>query len=501
MKTFISTLLFFILLSPAWASQPAESPLTVGAQTTLSAATHYLDAVFVNTLASLKLIASTPEAKNGDWKGIKPYLNQLASAVPGVYFFVLPDGNYYSVEKDYTNFNLSNRGYFGSLFAGNQVKGFPIYSRSTGKKSALVAFPIVVDKKVIGALGASIFLDKLHAELNRAFALPQGYTWFVLNSAGNTMLDRDSDFIFMNALTQGSMSLKDAISEALKHEKGAMGYELGGIIRNADYRKLPTMDWWMILAKIEGKEIQTPAPLNLSLERFVPDLQERLNEIDASLAALIEKSKVNVKEENEIRKLLHSIITENPAVVNAAFVDPSGVMRNIEPREYKNFENVDISAQKHVSAMQKKPMPVFSDGFMSAEGFLAMSLARPLYDKKKFAGSISLLIRPELLVRPLLKTSTIPNDYELWIMQTDGMIIYEEDQEEIGRMLFSDPLYAEHESLIKLGRTMVSTPTGKGSYMFLAPGLKGKVIKHAVWDTVRLHDKEWRVVLAYRPYE
>jgi hypothetical protein len=502
MKSLVVTMLTFMLVSSAWAGQPAESPQDVGPETTLNAAALYLDTIFLNTLASLQVIASTPEAKSGDWNGIKPYLNQLESDLPGAYFFMLPDGNYYTVALDYTNLNVSDRGYFKPLFDGNQIKGFSVYSRSAGKKSAVMATPIVVNNKVTGALGASIFLDNLHATLNRELALPQNYTWFVLNSEGNTMLDRDSDFIFMNALTQGSKSLQEAVSKALKSERGSMQYELGGIIRQAHYCKLPRMDWWMILAKIEDAKIKTPPQLNLSLKGFVPDLQSSLNQIDDSLAQLIKESNVNVEKENGIRSLLISVINENPAVVNAAFVDLKGFLRYIEPRDYKNFENVDISTQDHVIALRKKPMPFFSSGFTAVEGFLAVDVAHPLYDKKKkFVGSISVLIRPELLIEPLLKTSTIPADYELWIMQPDGMIIYDQDKEEIGKMLFGDPMYAEYESLVRLGKKIVSAPIGEGQYIFLAPEAKEKVIKNAVWETIRLHNREWRVVLASRPYE
>jgi len=74
-----------------------------------------------------------------------------------------------------------------------------------------MAVPIVRDNKVIGALGASVFLDELHARLNRDLALPPGYVWYVLDSGGNTMLHQDGDFIFMNALTQGSQSLREAL--------------------------------------------------------------------------------------------------------------------------------------------------------------------------------------------------------------------------------------------------------------------------------------------------
>ena len=501
MKAIGSLLLAFMLVGPVWAARPPDSSQTAGPETTINAAAHYVDGIFVNTLVSLELIAATPEAHVGDWNGIKRYLKQIEAALPGVYFFVLPDGNYYSVAQDYTRLNLSDRAYFRPLFSGNQVKGFPIYSRSSGRKSALMAVPIVVDKEVVGALGASIFLDDLYASLNRELALPPGYTWFILDSSGNTMLHKDGDYIFMNALTQGSKSLQEAVSKALKSESGEMQYVLGGA-RHAHYRKLPHMDWWMVLARIEGEEIQAPPLLNLSLDRFVQDLQKRLNQIDGSLAGQIEKRKPDVEKEAEIRKLLGAIMDENADVVGASNVDDKGVMRQVEPGDYRNFENADVSTRDHVIAILKARNPVFSGGFSSFEGFLAVELARPLFDdKRNFVGSISVLIRPELVIDPLLKASVTPPDYELWIMQADGMIIFDQDREEIGRMLFSDPMYAGYSSLLDLGKKIAAQPTGKGSYIFLAPGAKGKVIKNVVWQSVRLHGREWRVVLAYRPYE
>ncbi len=501
MKNVISALFIFILANSAWAAERVQNQQPAVPKTTLNAASNYLDSVLMNTLTSLELITSTPEAKKGDWEGIKRYLKQLKEITPGVYFYLLPDGNYYSVILDYTNLNLSNRAYFKSLFSGTPVMGFPIYSRSSGKKSALMAAPITVNGKVTGALGASVFLDELHDKLNREFALPDDYTWFVLNSEGRMMLDNDSDFIFMNALKQGSESLHHAVSEALKMQSGPVEYQLDSL-RHGYYQKLPNMDWWMFLAKIEGSKAETPPQLKLSLDQFIPDLQSRLNRIDESLAELIKKSRLDVKKEGEIRKLLNILLDENSDIVEASFVDAKGVMRQVEPSEYKNFENTDISSQEHVKAMKNKPVPLLSSGFTAVEHFTAVVISRPIYDSQNaFLGSINLLIRPELLVDTLLKKTTIPDDYELWIMQTDGMLIYDQDKEEIGRMLFSDPIYADYENLLKLSKKIVASPTGEGSYIYLSPESNEKVIKNAIWKSVRLHDREWRVVLAYRPYE
>ncbi len=509
MKTMISILLALLplLIGPAWASNPSRPPLSPGPETTLDAAALYLDGIFHHTLTSLELIAFTPEAQNGDWQGIKKYLSPLASNLPGVYFFVLPDGNYYNLELDYTNLNLYDRPYFESLFAGNQVKGFPISGRWSGKKSALMATPIVVNGKVTGALGASIFLDDLSIELNRKLALANDHTWFVLNSEGNTLLDRDRDYLFMNALTQGSDSLREAVSTALQNEAGTMLYELDGIPRHAHYRKLAHMDWWMVLAKLEGDEVTIPPSLKISLDLLIPELQHQLGRIDASLNKWVGGHPLDVGNEEEIRKLLTSILRENSKVVNATFIDREGVMRYIEPTRYRKFENTDTRSQEHVAAMLKNPAPTLSNGFTAVEGSFAVSIAHPAYDDKKaFAGSISLLVSTDLLMdslvdllmEHLMTSAGISPNHEFWVMQPDGMILYDLNRKEIGRMLFSDPLYAKHESLLELGKKIASSPSGKGRYIFFDTTFNKKTIKHAAWGTVGLHDREWRVIVTYR---
>ena len=254
MKTMMAFFLVIMVALSGCTDKTNDKLQTVGPESTVNVAAHYLDHIFMNTLASLELVATTPEAKSADWSGIKPYLKQLANELPGVYFFVLPDGNYYSVTKDYTNLNLSNRPYFKPLFDGESVIGYPLYSRSTGKRSALMAAPIVVDEKVIGAVGASVFLNNLHTKLNHDFDLPSNYIWYVLDAGGNTMLKNEGDFIFMNAMTQGSESLKKALTTALKNESGVMTYEMDGK-KTAHYKKLSHLDWWLMMAKIEGQVV------------------------------------------------------------------------------------------------------------------------------------------------------------------------------------------------------------------------------------------------------
>jgi hypothetical protein len=499
MKFFIIFCLLIISFSCLAAAGTIQDFDFIESEALLSTASHYVESILLNSLNSLNLIASTNEAKEGDWTGIKKYLELLNRNLPAVYFYVLPDGNYYSLDLDYTNLNLYDREYFASLFAGNPVKGYPIFSRSSGKKSALMAVPIIIDGKVTGALGSSVFLDELNERLNGEFALPETYTWFVLNAEGLTMLDADKDNIFMNPLQQGSESLKTEVTKMLKKQSGTIELDIGGIHRKALFQKLSELDWWFVITK--GTDfVETPALLNISLENFTPQLQNDLMEIDRYMAQQLLSFNYDNNSEGNIRSLLSDLIADYPAVVTASFVDLKGIIKYNEPSDYKNFEGSDISRQKHVLSLLKNKTPVFSDGFESVEGFLGIVISHPVFHNQKLEGAVNLLIRPESLIEPFLRSTNVPTDYELWIMQKDGMIIYDQDKDEIGRMLFTDPLYADFNSLRELGRNIAAEPHGKGEYIFLAPESSEKVIKIALWNTLQMHDQEWRVVLAYKPH-
>lgn len=460
-----------------------------------NAAAQYLDVLCMDTLFMLQQIADSPEARSADWDRIYPKLETLSRRLPGVYFFVLPDGNYYSVEKGLTNLNLKNRPYFESLFQGNPVKGFEIYSRSSGQKSALMAAPILANDKVVGALGSSLFLDDLHAKINRDLMVPPGYTWFVVNHEGLVMLDQEKDYIFMNLLTESNESVTRAISAALKSSHGEIEYSLGKTSRKGVFTKLPTLNWRLIL--VQRDQMESSDTADISLASFSPELQQYLRNMDGYIQNIIREHQGNWSKEADIRPSLALMLEQQMMIIDAAFVDEAGIVRYIEPGEYRNHEGADISAQSHVQKLRKDKKPVFSKGFTSVEGITAVSIAYPVYNsKKKFMGSVSLLVSPRLLVEALLNNINIPASHELCIMQKDGFMIYDQDEHEIGKNLFTDPMYQDYDSLLKLGEKIAKEPSGTGDYVFQALGHQEKVMKKADWITVRLHDQEWRVVIA-----
>lgn len=487
-------LLFASLLLFAGDLKPAQiDPATV------TGAALYLDNLIVENLSKLQIVASTPEAAEGDWTGIKRYLMTIPNRLPGVWFYVLPDGSYYSLDADLTGLNLKDRGYFKSLFEGKPVLGYPVYSRSSGKHSAVLAAPIWKDGSVNGALGISVWLDDLHRRVNADLALPEDLTWFAVNREGLTMLDMEVEYIFMNALTQSPVSLKDALTEALKHEQGEIVYELGELKRSGRYQKLPNLDWWLVMArKGPGEAASTPL-LELSLQSFVTELQSSLDKLSALAVKHMKVPQESWSSETAIRQVMSSILADSPLVVDVAWVDALGTMRYIEPPEYRGSEGIEIIKQPHVRVTLVEGKAVFSQSFISAEGFPAVVMAFPVKSARgEILGAVSMLLRPELIVGRILAKTLIPAGAELWLMDTGGRILWDADAAEIGLMLFDDPVYRQYESLLKLGRQIAANPSGKGEYVFEAQGSSEKIVKAASWDSVELFGTPWRVVLARR---
>lgn len=90
--------------------------------------------------------------------------------------------------------------------------------------------------------------------------------------------------------------------------------------------------------------------------------------------------------------------------------------------------------------------------------------------------------------------------YQIWCMDQNGKIIYDEDPNQIGRDLFTDSMYTKFPELQNFGEQMREKPWGLGHYVF--PERRGGrgIYKIAAWDTFSpVKGSSWRLVITY-PY-
>ena len=148
---------------------------------------------YVSSFESLRL---TDEVQSGDWEAMEPLLAKVAHPESAAaVWFVLPDGSYSTVSGGAQTANLSDRDYFPKLLAGQTVLGDLVVSKSTGRKSAVVAVPVMQGQQVIGALGASVFLDDLSDTLRGEMGLPNDVVFAAVASDGEIALHSDTAMI------------------------------------------------------------------------------------------------------------------------------------------------------------------------------------------------------------------------------------------------------------------------------------------------------------------
>lgn len=223
-----------------------------------------------------------------------------------------------------------------------------------------------------------------------------------------------------------------------------------------------------------------------------------LSKMDRDLAGLAKRLSGMDYKTQETRTLLGDLCRSYPYAVDCAAVDRNGRMVKVAPEAYTGFEGSDISSQEQIIRLHKTKRPVMSMVIRTVEGIDAVDIEHPIFSPRgEFAGSVSMLIRPEALFSHILVPVLRGMPVEAFVMQTDGRIIYDADKEEIGRMLFEDPMYKPFPQLVAVGTMAVRERSGAGSYEFKQVGSEKLVKKDAYWTTVGLHGTEWRLVVMH----
>lgn len=235
------------------AAPAGGSGLNVDGAVGLSAAVSLAESHIQSLVSSMEALAMTKEVRAGDWEGMRELLARFQQGqIPALIWFVLPDGSYYSVDQGKTSANLSDRSYFPGLMAGNTVLGDLVVSKSTGKKSMIAAVPVKSNDKVIGGLGASVYLDSLSELLVQELGLTNGMVFYAVNGQGDIVLHRDTKWLMEKASALGSQAFTDAVAEMASQKEGKITYKLEGASETVVY-KTSSLTGWCFALGIKGK--------------------------------------------------------------------------------------------------------------------------------------------------------------------------------------------------------------------------------------------------------
>jgi hypothetical protein len=245
-----------------------------------------------------------------------------------------------------------------------------------------------------------------------------------------------------------------------------------------------------------GDETSTSHTLSATLATVQRGLTATFGSIDAGLRTATASLAITGIDTAAARPAVGAACAQRSYAVDCATIDTAGILRIVEPAEYQQYEGADVSAQPAVQKLLQTGQPVFSDAFTGVEGIQSVTFASPVFSSGPvLEGSLSLLASPAVLCDAVIAPAVAGTPLTSWVMQLDGLIVYETDPTQIGLNLFTDPLYQPYPELIALGERIAAEPSGEGYYTFLIHGTDTVVRKKAVWDTVSLFDNQWRVVI------
>lgn len=201
---------------------------------------------------ALRIVASTDEARSGDWEKIKPLLNTLSSSLEtdATAWFVLPDGKYHATEtEDTATLTLKDRAYFPTLMAGKEIFGDLVVSKATGHRSVIIAAPVQKNGKTTGGVGVSLRVRLLSKLVMQHMPLPDDSYFYALERDTRISLHQKAERMFKTPTDVGDEALGEKFKKALKQEKGTIEYTLNGKNMTALYEFSPELGWYFFIAK------------------------------------------------------------------------------------------------------------------------------------------------------------------------------------------------------------------------------------------------------------
>lgn len=260
--------------------------------------------------------------------------------------------------------------------------------------------------------------------------------------------------------------------------------------------------------KIEKGEVVMPRPEQGKRVFSSNEILGVLSELREETLSVLKKVEGDLKQSASVlsgkklqgrdaRTVLKKLYESNPYIIDCETVSSKGIMLVIEPAQYSSSEGADISKQAHMVRLFKTKEPVLSGAFRSVEGPEAVAFHYPVFSpSNNFAGSVSVLFAPEYVLSGIISPVALNLPLDIFLMQTDGKMIYDVDARQIGLNVFNAPLYKPFPALIALAKKVAASKEGTGTYQFYRKGSDVPVIKQAFWTTVAFHGAEWRLVVA-----
>jgi serine/threonine protein kinase len=196
---------------------------------------------------------------------------------------------------------------------------------------------------------------------------------------------------------------------------------------------------------------------------------------------------------------LEALRARYPGVESFAAALAPGRIFAVAPARYTRAIGADTSRFEHNRLAMTLGKPVLSRPQETPEGFEAVTLVVPVKRGKTIPGFISARFKAAEFLGGLLSPDMRSAAKTVWVIQDDGLILYDTNPAEIGENLFREERFAAIPELRRLAGEIARQKTGVGYYRRSDPTTGAVLNRIASWETLRpAENQRWRVVVLER---
>lgn len=196
------------------------------------------------------------------------------------------------------------------------------------------------------------------------------------------------------------------------------------------------------------------------------------------------------------QKVLSETRNSSSYIYSPILLNHELIITGVASDEYAGIIGSDLSNQAHLQDVITLKKPVMGGLIQTVEGIPAIPISYPVIVNGTVSGVLSVLIEQKEIFSDAILMTDPERRFETFIMQPDGLIIYDTDPLRINKNVSADSFSQEHPSLTAIVHQIKNETSGTGVYEFQSEMSLDLVTKEVVWNTTGLYGGEWRIVVS-----
>ncbi len=220
---------------------------------------------------------------------------------------------------------------------------------------------------------------------------------------------------------------------------------------------------------------------------------------DTMTTAAHKLSRLRLQDAKRVNEVLEWLHKEHAKISSFAIVRPSLEIAATFPADFAPKLDRRTMVDERIDKVFEKHA-ILLGNVVVIDGVRMFAISVPIMRRGKVEAVLSAFMRIHDIMPAAFGFNPADSPFQVWCMQDDGYILYDEDPTQIGKDLFADDMYERFPELQQFGKRMQVEPWGAGYYSFFDRGGERIVYKIAAWDTVKFSENvSWKMVVTH-PY-